>query len=97
MAEDILDGVKDTIHKVVKKITDIPEPVSPTSRLLEKLGLEKVEITINLNPEQMKSIEDTFSNTADKIADRVDYRWKVTQYLIAIGYIGTALAMFLTR
>ena len=97
MAEDILDGVKDTIHRVVKKIVDIPDPLSPTSGLLEKLGLEKVEVTISLNPEQMKSIEDTFRNTADKIANKVDYRWKVTQYLIAIGYIGTALAMFLSR
>mgnify|MGYP001131313789 CR=1 FL=1 len=97
MAEDILDSVKDTIHKVVKKITDIPEPLSPTSRFLEKLGLEKVEVTINLNPEQMKSIEDTFRDTADKIADRVDYRWKVTQYLIAIGYIGTAFVVFFSK
>ena len=97
MADDIRDSVKDTIHKVVQKIADIPAPLSPTSGLIEKLGLEKVEVTINLNPEQMESIEDTFRNTANKIADKVDYRWKITQYLIAIGYIATALAMFLTR
>lgn len=93
MADDIRDSVKDTLHKVVKKMADIPAPLSPTSGLIEKLGLEKVDVTISLNPEQMKSIEDT----ADRIVEKMDYRWKVTQYLIAIGYIGTALAMFLTR
>ena len=50
-------------------------------------------LTIRLPDEDKK----TLVKKADEIADKIDHRWKVTQYLIIIGMTLNACAYFLSN
>lgn len=67
-----------------------PTPRKKTGKKLEKksllesiLGDSPLEITIKISDKDKEVITEKL----DSIADRVDYRWKITQWLIVVGMV----------
>ena len=56
------------------------------------------EIVANVNFLQGKTIKDTdkTNESLEKVSEKVDHRWKITQWLLATGMIGNAAILLLT-
>ena len=87
MEDDISSAGK--IGRKVKKLVDkIPAPKSPVQGIAEKLGIDNMDITISLNQEQV----DVITTELGDMGDRMEHRWKITQWLIAVGMFLNAVS-----
>ena len=80
-----LESLKD----VGKAVSDALPDITPTV---------KVELTIPEEAKQM--VDETVVKVIDElkvISDKVDYRWKVTQWLIGIGMVLNACSFLLGK
>ncbi len=57
------------------------------------LGDSPLEITVKIPEEDKKAIVET----VNKMADKMDFRWKRTQQLIIIGYVMTASSFIISK
>lgn len=81
--EDDISSTGKLGRKVKKLVEQIPAPKSPVQGIVEKLGIDNLDITISLNQEQV----DVITRELGEIGDRMEHRWKITQWLIAVGML----------
>ena len=86
----------DLSTKTNKKIDEIVANVN----LLQAKTIKDTEKIIEGFSENLKDVVveliDKTNESLEKVSDKVDYRWKITQWLLATGMIGNAAILLLT-
>ena len=86
----------DLSTKTNKKVDEIVENVS----LLQQKTVDDLQDTLKIFAEELKisgiQLSKTLSYTVEEVSKKVDYRWKITQWLLGIGMVGNAVILLLS-
>ena len=86
----------DLSTKTNQKVDEIIENVS----LLQQKTVDDLQDTLKIFAEELKisgiQLSQTLSYTVEEVSKKVDYRWKITQWLLGIGMFGNALILLLS-
>ena len=86
----------DLSTKTNKKVDEIIDNVG----LLQQKTVDDVQTILKVFTEELKisgiQLGQQLSHTVDEVSKKVDYRWKITQWLLGVGMVGNALILLIS-
>jgi flagellar hook-basal body complex protein FliE len=86
---DLSTKTNKKIDEIVANVNFLQEKtVKDTEKIIKGFSKDLKDVVVELIDKTNESLE--------KVSDKVDHRWKITQWLLATGMIGNAAILILT-